>query len=80
MKANKPQAGTLIGVGLDNTDGHKRITRGERFALVGGSHETHERMTETVVKTFEHLDRKGKTLETVERKELAELLHANLPK
>lgn len=80
MKVNKQHPSQLIGVGLDNTDGHKRITRGERFALVGGSHETHERMTETVVKTFEQLDRKGRTLETVERKELAELLQANLPK
>jgi len=27
----------LLGVGLDNADGHKRITTGERFAIVGGS-------------------------------------------
>jgi hypothetical protein len=34
----------LIGLGLDNQDGHKRITQGEEFLLVGGSEETHERM------------------------------------
>ena len=37
----------ILGVGLD-TDGHKRITTGENFALVGGTSETHEVMTEKV--------------------------------
>ena len=37
----------MLGVGLDNQDGQKRITKGENFVLVGGSEETHERMTET---------------------------------
>ncbi len=27
----------LLGVGLDNRDGHQRITRGDNFCLVGGS-------------------------------------------
>lgn len=65
----------LLGVGLDNEDGHKRITSGEQFTLVGGSSETHERMTETVIKTFEELKHRGKKLQTVEPKELAEIIH-----
>ena len=69
----------LLGVGLDNQDGHKRITRAEKFSIIGGSHETHERMTETVVKTFEDLDRKGKSLENAESREIVELLHKNTP-
>lgn len=69
----------LLGVGLDHTDGHKRITQSERFAILGGSEETHGRMTETVVKTFETLDRKGKTLEEVEKQELAEIIHKSTP-
>lgn len=73
------ESGHLIGVGLDNTDGHKRITQAERFAIVGGSSETHERMTETVIKTFETLDRRGKTLDKVEQQELAEIIHKNTP-
>jgi len=73
-----PQA-QLIGVGLDHTDGHKRITQSERFAILGGSEETHGRMTETVMKTFETLDRKGKTLAEVEKKELVEIIHKNTP-
>lgn len=69
----------MLGVGLDHTDGHKRITQSERFAILGGSEETHGRMTETVVKTFETLDRKGKTLEEVEKQELAEIIHKSTP-
>jgi len=69
----------LLGVGLDGKDGHKRITRGEKFAIVGGSADTHERMTEGVVKTMEHLQRKGRELEDAEPREIAELLRENLP-
>jgi len=69
----------LLGVGLDHSDGHKRITQAERFAIVGGSEETHGRMTETVVKTFETLDRKGKTLDDVEKQELADIIEKNTP-
>ncbi len=78
---SKPAAvAGLLGVGLDNADGHKRITTGERFAIVGGSEETHGRMTETVVKTFETLKTRGKQLEQVEPKELAEILHRSTPR
>jgi hypothetical protein len=59
---------------LDATDQHKRITRGEGFSLVGGSEETHERMTETVIKTTEDLSRKGRTIADAHPEELAELL------
>jgi hypothetical protein len=59
---------------LDATDQHKRITRGEGFSLVGDSEETHERMTETVIKTTEDLSRKGRTIADARPEELAELL------
>ena len=75
-----PRQAGLLGVGLDNEDGHKRITSGEKFALVGGSQETHERMTETVLKTFEELKRRDKHLETVDKRELAEILHKSTPR
>lgn len=32
----------MLGIGLDNKDGHKRITKGDNFMLVGGSEETLE--------------------------------------
>ncbi len=69
----------LVGLGLDNADGHKRVTSGEQFLLVGGSQETHERMTETVVKTFEELKRRDKHLENVDRKELADIIQKSEP-
>ncbi|HRE83342.1 MAG TPA: hypothetical protein PLN52_20015 [Opitutaceae bacterium] len=77
-KVTKGKAG-LIGVGLDNDDGHKRVTTGEQFALVGGSQETHERMTETAMKTFEELKRRDRHLETVDPRELAEIIHRSTP-
>lgn len=76
----KQQDAMLFGVGLDNEDGHKRITSAEKFAIVGGSQETHEKMTETVIKTFEDMDKKGKSLESVEPHELKDLLDKNTPR
>ena len=67
-------------MGLDHDDGHKRITKGEQFVLVGGSKDTHERMTETVVKTFEELKQRGKQLENVDSRELAEILDKSTPR
>ena len=81
-KKKKParRVAGLLGLGLDNADGHKRVTTGEQFAIVGGSEETHGRMTETVVKTFETLKTRGKQLEQVEPTELAEILHRSTPR
>jgi hypothetical protein len=65
----------LLGVGLDS-DGHKRVTTGPNFALVGGSKETHEIMTEKAVKISEKLAAKGKALEDVSREEFDDLAHS----
>ena len=62
----------ILGVGLDS-DGHKRVTTGPNFALVGGTQETHEVMTEKVVKINEKLSAKGRTLENVSREEFDEV-------
>ena len=70
----------LLGLGLDNDDGHKRVTTGEQFAIVGGSAETHERMTETVVKTFEELKQRGKSLNEVRPVELADIIKKASPR
>ena len=59
---------------LDNQDGQKRITKGENFVLVGGSEETHERMTETAIRVNEKLSARGKTLDTVERDEFIDII------
>ncbi len=65
----------LLGVGLDS-DGHKRVTQGPNFALVGGSKETHEEMTEKAIKINEKLSARGKTLENVSRDEFDDIAHS----
>ena len=75
----KKSANYLLGLGFDNKDGHKRITQAEKFSILGGSEETHGKMTETVVKTFETIKDQGKELEQIEIDELADLLHKNTP-
>lgn len=76
--ANAPQKkkrkAVMLGVGLD-TDGHKRLTTGPNFALVGGSEETHEAMTEKAVKINEKLKARGKQLEEVSRDEFDDIAH-----
>jgi hypothetical protein len=62
----------MFGVGFDS-DGHKRITTGENFALIGGSEETHEAMTEKVIKINEQLKSRGKRLETITGKEFDDI-------
>ena len=62
----------MIGVGLDS-DGHKRLTTGPNFALVGGTEETHEAMTEKVIKINEKLAAKGKQLEEVSGQEFEDI-------
>ena len=64
----------LLGLGLDS-DGHKRITTGENFTLVGGTRETHEVMTETTIKLNEKLKARGQRLETVSREEFDDIAH-----
>jgi hypothetical protein len=79
-RRRKPKSAHLLGVGLDNQDGHKRLTSAEEFTIVGGSEETHGRMTETVIKTFEELKTRGKHLRSVEPQELAEIIHKATPR
>ena len=76
----KAPKAALLGLGFDHDDGHKRITTGEQFAIVGGSAETHERMTETVVKTFEALKQRGKHLSEVRPRELADIIKKSEPR
>ena len=78
-KKRHPKIRGILGVGLDNEDGHKRITTGETFILVGGSQDTHERMTETMMKTFEELKRRDKHLENVDPHELGEIIDKSQP-
>jgi hypothetical protein len=73
VSKKKPRGKALmLGLGLDS-DGHKRLTKGHNFVLVGGSEETHEVMTEKVIKINEKLSAKGKQLEDVSSQEFDDM-------
>jgi len=74
-KRKKKKAAIMLGLGLDS-DGHKRMTTGPNFALLGGSQDTHEAMTEKAIKINEKLAAKGKKLEDVSREEFDEIAHS----
>jgi hypothetical protein len=65
----------MLGLGLDS-DGHKRLTTGPNFVLMGGTEQTHEVMTEKVIKINEKLAARGKQLEDVSREEMDDIAHA----
>jgi hypothetical protein len=68
----KKTGAVMLGVGLD-FDGHKRLTTGPNFALVGGTEETHEQMTEKALKINEKLKARGKQLENVSHEEFDDI-------
>ena len=70
----KKRKAIMLGVGLDS-DGHKRLTTGPNFALVGGTEETHAAMTEKAVKINEKLKARGKQLENVSHEEFDDIAH-----
>jgi len=72
-KAKTKKKAWLLGLGLDGKDGHVRITSGENFKLIGGSDETHGVMQEKAIKMNEHLKRRGKHLEDLNREEFHEV-------
>jgi len=65
----------MLGVGLDS-DGHKRVTTGPNFAMLGGSQETHEAMTEQAIKINEKLKQKGKQLAEISREEFDDIAYS----
>ena len=64
----------FLGVGLDNEEGHQRLTRTKHFFLVGGSPETHERMQDAAIRFNEALESKGKSLSEASANEAIDLL------
>ena len=74
-KKKRRRKAVLLGLGLD-ADGHKRLTTGPNFVLVGGSEETHEVMTEKAIKINEKLSAAGKSLEQVSREEFEDIAHS----
>ena len=71
-KKKRAKKAVMVGLGLDS-DGHKRLTTGPNFVLVGGTEETHNVMTEKVIKINEKLAAKGKSLEEVSSQEMDDI-------
>jgi hypothetical protein len=65
----------VLGVGLDY-DGHKRLTTGPNFALVGGTQDTHDAMTEKAIKINEKLAARSKNLEDISHDEFDDIAHS----
>lgn len=74
-KKRRRRKAVMLGLGLDS-DGHKRLTTGPNFVLMGGSEETHEVMTEKVIKINEKLAAKKKQLEDVSGEEFDDIAHS----
>ncbi len=63
----------ILGIGLDDGDGHTHITRGDDLLLLGGSEDTHQLMRTKVDQFNQQLAIRGKTLYDLTERELAEI-------
>ena len=66
----------LLGVGFDAEDGHTRISHGEKFDVLMGSEESHEYITQLIVKVEEEINRRCMKLEDLTPGELGEIVQA----
>ena len=66
-------AGPVHGIGLDNDDGHVRITKMDNFRLLGGSQDTHEHMQEKAIKFNERLKKHEKRVTDLNVRQFVEL-------
>ena len=77
-RARRGVVGGLLGLGLDASDGHERVTKGDDFVLLGGSEETHGRMQELVIRMHERLKSSGKGFADLSRREFEDLARDTL--
>ena len=75
---DKQTVGGILGVGLDDDDGHRRVTKGDDFYLVGGSEKTHERLQDLVIRMSDTLKRQGRRFKDLNGTEIAELARDSL--
>jgi len=68
----------LLGIGFDGRDGHKRVTSGNDFTLLGGSQETHEQMQDLVMRLEEKAKRRGKRIRDLEGDEFEDLVRESM--
>ncbi|MDR0361788.1 MAG: hypothetical protein LBJ46_03750 [Planctomycetota bacterium] len=73
--ANRTKSGRalLVGFGLDDSNGHFRVTRADGTRLFGGSEATHEEMRLRADRILNELGRLGYNLSSITREQLAEV-------
>ncbi len=64
----------VVGLGLDDAEGHVRYTRGESYHLYGGSEAAHEEMQRRARVIHEELSKRGISLERMTREQYEQLL------
>jgi len=64
----------LLGVGFDTDDDHIRITAGENFDVLMGSDESHEYITQLIVKIEQELKKRHLNLDDLDPEELGEIV------
>ncbi|WP_372845479.1 hypothetical protein [Pontiella sp.] len=68
----------LLGVGFDWEDGHVRMTKGESYDVLMGSHESHEYIQQLLQKIEDELKAKGLMLDDLNPEEFSELVQSIL--
>jgi hypothetical protein len=74
MAEKHEKQGHLFGLGFDQDDELKRITRADDFTLLGGSEDTHERMVEEAQAFMEVLGKYGRKMEHLTKREYYEIV------
>lgn len=65
--------GMIIGHGGQNKDGHRRITKGDRILVVGGTKENHEMIAEKAIKFTEEVKKRGRTMDNLRPGDVREI-------
>lgn len=64
----------LLGLGFDGEDGHTRVSRVESSVVIGGSHSTHEQLSDSVLSFQDVLSRYGRRLEDLSPQEYYQIV------
>jgi len=64
----------IIGFGLDNQDGHQRMTEADAYRLFDGSEKSHEEMQALCALLEETLQQRGSSLAQASRAEVESLV------
>ena len=63
----------LLGLGFDCKDGHKRITKGRNFYILGGSNKTHKKLQGKVLEFNSELKKRRKNLNKIGKDEFYDI-------